>query len=452
MTALLQPDDLLSGDYDTVILAMPDLQGRLIGKRMSPKTFVDKLEAGMPICTCALAWDMEQGLGMSFEFAGMHTGWHDFNTYADLDTLRPAGWLPRTAICMADAVDERAGDAPLHIAPRTVLRRQVESITSRDLTAQVASELEFFLYRTPLHEARRNAYRDLEPTNRRHVNFSIQSGNEHDVFFTDLRKKLDATGLGIGVAEVEYGLGQWEINLEHSDPVDMADRHSLFKLAVKDTATAAGMSVTFMPRPTITDIGSSCHMHLSLQDAGGRGLFHDAQAEHHVSAALRGAIGGVLQHAPDFMYFYAPTVNAYKRTASDEFAGRGKTWGYDNRTVSLRVVGATDSSTRLEWRVPGADVNPYLAFSALLASAVDGMDSGTDPGAPVVDNAYDRTDLELLPADLGSAVRRFETSAFVEKALGRDVAAHYSELGRFEWAEFLRQVTDWETVRYFEQI
>jgi glutamine synthetase len=233
----------------------------------------------------------------------------------------------------------------------------------------------------------------------------------------------------------------------------MADRHILFKLAMRDLAAAAGMAVTFMAKPFGDTTGSSCHLHLSLVDRDGANVFHDAGASDGVSAGLRAAIGGVLERAPDLMLFYAPTVNAYRRTTSGEFSGNGRSWGFDSRMVSCRVLVEGAESTRLEWRVPGADVNPYLAIAALLASAADGLANGTDPGEPLIGRDFDKP-VPPLPSTLGEAATRFGDSAFAADALGKDVAAHYAEAGRWEWEQFLAPgaVTEWERRRYFEVI
>jgi len=233
----------------------------------------------------------------------------------------------------------------------------------------------------------------------------------------------------------------------------MADRHVLFKLALRDLAQRHGMAVTFMARPFADTTGSSCHIHLSVQDGNGRNVFHDPTADRGVSTELLGAIGGVLKRAPELMLWYAPTVNSYRRTNSGEFSGNGLSWGFDSRMASCRVLAEGPESTRLEWRVPGADVNPYLAIAALLASASEGMATGADPGEPLVGEGWERP-VAPLPATLGEAVERFRDGAFVQDVFGKEVAAHYAEAGRWEWERFFAPdaVTEWERRRYFEVI
>jgi glutamine synthetase len=281
----------------------------------------------------------------------------------------------------------------------------------------------------------------------------VQAGDQHEAFVADVREALAASELGPWTSQVEWGLGQWEINLEYQRALEMADRHALFKLAMRDMAAAAGMSATFMAKPFADTTGSSCHLHLSLLDANGANVFHDVEAERGVSATLMHAVGGVLQRAPELMLLYAPTVNSYRRTTSGEFSGNGVSWGFDSRMVSCRVLAESPESTRLEWRVPGADVNPYLAIAGVLASTADGISTGADPGEPLVGEHYEDP-VPPLPSTLGEAVARWRDGVFVTEAFGADVVAHYAEAGRWEWEQFLapEAVTEWERRRYFEVI
>lgn len=452
MTPILGVDDLEAEGFRTVIVTSADVTGRLVGKRFVPEVFRRLLHEGVPLSSCVLGWDVDQWPGPVQEYTGHHTGWHDVRLVPDLETLRPAAWLDRTAICVADFV-ELGSDELVAVAPRTILRRQVARLEETGRAEHVASELEFALYRGTYDDGRANGYETLRPTTLARADYTIQAGDQHEGFFSTVREALLASNLGPWTSQVEWGLGQWEINLEYQRAVEMADRHILFKLAMRDLATAAGMSATFMAKPFGDTTGSSCHLHLSLVDRHGRNVFHDPEAERGMSASLRAAIGGVLERAPDLMLFYAPAVNSYRRTTSGEFSGNGRSWGFDSRMVSVRVLLESAESTRLEWRVPGADVNPYLAIAGLLASAADGIASGTDPGAPLEGHEWDR-EVPPLPSTLGEAVAAFRDSPFVAEALGKDVVAHYAEAGRWEWEQFLSPgaVGDWERRRYFEVI
>lgn len=435
-----------------MVVTSADVTGRPVGKRFPPEVFRRLHHEGVALSSCVLGWDIDQWPGPVQEYTGHHTGWHDVRLVPDLRTLRPAAWLERTAICVADFA-EMGSDELVGIAPRTVLRRQVEHLRGAGLTAQVASELEFALYRGTYDEGRTNGYETLRPTTLARADYTIQAGDQHDAFFSQVRETLAASNLGPWTTQVEWGLGQWEINLEHQDALEMADRHLLFKLAMRTLASRDGMAVTFMAKPFADTTGSSCHIHLSLLDGSGANVLHDPQAEHGMSSTMRAAMGGVLSRAPDLMLLYAPTVNSYRRTTGREFSGNGASWGFDSRMVSLRVLLDPPASTRMEWRVAGADVNPYLAVAALLASAADGISSNADPGEPLVGLDWEQP-VPALPATLAEAVAAFRDSAFAAEALGKDVVAHYAEAGRWEWERFLEPaaVTEWERRRYFEVI
>lgn len=451
MTDPLDPADLDRQGIDTVIIAGADMQGRMFGKRMSPRIFAAKREEGLHICTCVFGWDMAQSLeGLHVDFAGIHTGWHDFRLVPDLGTLRRAAWLEGTAICLADCVDDQAGTL-LAVAPRTILRRQIAALEEEGLQAHTATELEFYLYRGSPSDVRAGGFRNMAPTTGVHADYNITESNAMEPFFRGLRRALDDSGVPVEVAQVEYGRGQWEINLEYSTALETADRHLLFKQAVKDYAARNGYTATFMPRPANDDTGSSCHVHTSLRDGHDQPLFHDKTADHGVSDLLRHAIAGVLGHARDLMCWYAPTINSYRRTTSQEFAGNGLTWGFDNRTVTTRVLTGAPTSTRLEFRLPGADVNPYLVVAGVLASTLNGITERLEPGPPATGNTYAQTP-NALPQTLLQAAEAFSASAFTTGTFGGDVVKHYQSVAEFEWHRFMSSVTDWERERYLEGI
>lgn len=443
-------DDLDTGGYDTVIVCAPDMAGRLVGKRLTPRKFAEFRERGIAMSSCTFGWGISQDIGLEVPYTGWHTGWRDFLLIADMATLRPAAWLEGTAIVLADIVEEH-DRSPVEITPRQILRRQVAALAADGLAADVGTELEFHMYRDGYDDLRRRGYRDRTPTTIVHADYTVQQVNAWEPFFRTLRTALDASGLDVEMSQGEWGLGQWEINLTYADALDMCDRHTIFKLAVKDVASRHGLSVTFMPKPNAGEVGSSCHVHLSLRDDHGGHPFFDHDAPDHLSATMRHAIGGVLAHAPALMAWYAPTINAYRRTNSSDFAGHGATWAFDNRTVSCRVLGSSASSMRLEWRVPGADVNPYLAVAGVIASIRDGIANHTDPGEPSTGDAYQQ-ETQRFPEHLGVAAEAFLASEFVGAAFGATVAEQYGLTARHEWQQFLDAVTDWELDRYFEVI
>ncbi|MGH2539997.1 MAG: glutamine synthetase family protein [Actinomycetota bacterium] len=448
----LRADQLTDAGIDTVIVTSTDVTGRLVGKRCHVDVFHRLMLEGVPLSSCVLGWDVDQWPGPVQAYTGHHTGWHDVRLVPDLETLRPAAWLDATAICIGDFV-EMGRDELVEVAPRTILRRQVERFEADGFTPQVASELEFSLYRGTYDEGRTNGYETLVPSTLARADYTVQAGDQHDAFFGRARRTLADSNLGPWTSQVEWGLGQWEINLEYRQALEMADRHMVFKLAMRDLAAANGMSATFMAKPFPDTTGSSCHLHLSLVRDDGSHPFGEGSSGETLAGPLRAAVGGVLTRAPDLMLWYAPTVNSYRRITGGEFSGNGLSWGYDSRMVSCRVLVEEPSSTRLEWRVPGADVDPYLAIAGLLASARDGITDGTDPGEPLVGDDWER-DVTPLPEHLGDAVAGFRDSTWTTETFGADVVAHYAEAGRWEWGRFLAAdvVTEWERLRYFEVI
>ncbi len=447
--ALLEVDDLESQGIETVVVAAPDLQGRLFGRRMPRDAFRERPE-GVDVCTCTLAWDMEQDLEVpGVAFAGFHNGWPDFRLVPDLSTLRPLGWLDGVAICFADIVDQDG--QPVDIAPRNLLQAQLRRLRDAGYEAYIGSELEFYLYRNDPDAARRMQYRDLAPTTSAHVDYLISPGNLMEPFFRRVAHGLARSGITMETAQNEWGHGQWELGVRYDAALRTADAHTLFKLAIKELAAREGMVATFMARPSTESIGSSGHVHLSLRDRAGGFPFYDGEADHRLSHLFRSAVGGLLTHASDLMLWYAPNVNSYRRVSRDELvAGAGATWGYDNRTVSVRTLGSSPSSLHLEFRLPGADVNPYLAFAGMIASVTAGIEGGIDPGPPLEGNAYAQ-DRAPLPAHLAEASAAFRRSESTRRWFGDRVVDHYAAMADHEWSSFTNVVTEWEIARYFEQ-
>jgi len=441
----LDVDDL-AGSFDTVVVATPDVQGRLMGRRLTLDAFLRAVDRGVDVCTAGFAWDIEQNpmnLVGRLEWTGFQTGWHDFRMVPDLATLRPAAWLDGTAICFADAV-EVADGAPVAVAPRNILRRQVDALASDGFTALTGTELELYLYLGTPEENRLAGHADLRPTTLQPADYSILQGDRMEGFWGDLRRKLADSGVEAEAAQGEWGLGQWEMTLRRRDPVTMADHHALYKLALKQVAAAHGMTATFMARPHTDQPGSSSHLHLSL--------WRDEEAAFTDDAVLHAALAGAIERTPDLMAWYAPTVNSYKRLAQQDFAGWGLTWGEDNRTTSFRTLGHHPDERRFESRLPGADVNPHLALAALLASARDGIARGADPGPAVSGNAYEEAPEHDLPRHLGQAADRFAASSWARETFGDLVVDHHAAHAHAEVDAWLTAVTDWERDRYLDLI
>lgn len=453
--AVIEPGRLEELGIRTVIVASPDLQGRLIGRRIPVEGFDRVIEHGVDVCTCVWAWDLEQGLGLIdagvFRLCSMHNGVPDVTLRPDLATLRRAAWLDNVAICLADPVDVQTGE-PLSLSPRVMLKQELARHESRGFRPMAGTELEFYLFENDQKSLRKNGFRGLEPTTIVPSDFMIHEANTYEPFFQKLRADLLASGIAVEAAQCEWGSGQWEMTFTYGEPLEMADRHALYKLAVRDSAVKAGMTATFMARPLNDQPGSSCHVHFSLEDASGERLFWSDAADHHMSGIMRSALAGVLEHAPAFMAWYAPTINSYRRNNSQEVAGSGRTWGFDNRTTSVRVVGHKPQHLRFEFRLPGADTNPYLTLTALLASARDGIERGATPADPVLGNAYTRPRDETMPTNLGEAARAFAASPFVHSLFDESDVDHHRVLMQHEWDTFLAAVSDWDLHRYFDRI
>ncbi len=448
----MSPVELPDGT-ETVIVATPDAQGRLVGRRVPASTFESVLVDGVAVASCVFAWDIAQNSDLlaseALAYTGMHTGMGDLILRPDVATLRPAGWLDNSAIVLADAVE--TDGTPTHVAPRTILARQLDRLAGLGLTASVGTELEYSLFHGSPAELFDADYRDLRPVTRRPADFAILDGDELEPFLADQRRRLLYSNIAVEASQIEWGLGQIETTLVHTEPMAMADQHVLYKLAVRSLAARNQMTASFMAKPRDGQPGNSCHMHLSLRDIDGNPVFWSDDTADHLSDRLRHAIGGALQRVPASMAWYAPTVNSYRRVRGKDAAGWGQTWGIDHRFVSVRVIGHAPSSIRMEFRLSGADANPYLALAALIASVIDGIENQTDPGPPVVGNPFDH-DPGNVPRHLGEAVDRFAVDPWAREAFGEDVVDHYATLGRFEWDQFLDSVADWDRRRYFDTI
>ncbi len=450
------PDDLVALGVETVMIGAPDMTGALFGRRIPVQDLSRALEGGVEVCTAALSWDVTQEPLVGQEWTGFHTGWHDMTLQPDPTTLRLLPWLPGTALCLADVV-EYPGGPLLEVAPRTVLKRQVERLAGMDLRALVATELEFYLYEGTPVELRRGGHRDLRPTTVVRSDFALGGTNHMEPFFAEVRRQLAGAGIVVESTQAEWGLGQWELGLDHGDPLAVADRHTVFKMAVRDIAAAQGYTATFMARPQVDQPGSSCHVHLSLIGDDDRPVFATEGAGLRsdllgaMATPMRQALAGMIHMAPDTMLLLAPNVNSYTRLAHPEFAGNGLQWGHDNRTTSFRVVGHSPSTMRIEHRLGGADLNPHLGLAAILAGVVHGIQTGAEPGPPTLGNGYEQS-ATGLPTDLEDAAARFGRSPFCREAFGEAVVAHYREVARAEATAARAAVTDWETRRYFDSV
>ena len=426
----------------TVAVAVPNHAGRLIGKRLPAERWPSVVESGMAMPDFHLVSAVDNSPVPGMEVTGLHTGFRNGVLRPDVATLAPLPWEPGTMIVLCDTLD---GEGHLvDEAPRSILRRQVARVEDRGFEVAAASELEFYLFRTSYEEAHRVAYRRVEPSYHRHPDNDILISGYDEPFLAELRQNLAAMGIPVWAAQGEGGRGQHELNLPHTDPLGAADAHVLYKHAVKATAQQMGRSVTFMAKPS-SDVGSGCHVHLSINEGGCNAL---ARPDGSLSRSGERFLAGLLAFAGDFMIVFAPYANSYRRIRPGSWAPTNVTWGFENRMCLVRVTGR-DRDLRFEFRLPGADVNPYLVGAALLASGLAGLDLGLEPPRPVVGKAYE-SDAPDLPADLTEAVQRFRDSETARAAFGPSVHAHLLAMACNERDEARAAVTDWDLQRGFE--
>lgn len=435
-----------AGAIDTVVAAFTDMQGRLMGKRINASFFLDEIaEHEVEGCNYLLALDMEMDPVPGYEIANWEKGYGDFAMTPDLATLRRIPWLDRTALVLCDV---RSHDgSPVAPSPRQVLISQYERAQQIGYTPMFASELEFFLYRQSYAEAHERDYRDLTPTIPYILDYHILATTMDEAIIGQIRRGMQAAGMPVEFSKGEAWHGQHELNFRYADAVTSADRHTIYKNGVKEIAFLNGISATFMAKPSEKDIGSSCHIHASLVAQDGKSAFVDGHEETDV---FRHFLGGMRARIRELALLVAPSVNSYKRYATESWAPTSISWGRDNRTCGFRVVGH-GQSRRMECRIPGADVNPYLGYSALLAAGLDGIERATDPGPELVGNAYDAAEAEPFPASLREAASLWEDSQFAREAFGEEVWRHYLNYGRTEQRLFDQVVTDYERRRMFER-
>jgi len=455
---MLTPDEIraavANGSIDTVLVVFPDLQGRLMGKRVVGEYFVDEVlppGGALEACNYLLALDVDMTPLPGYHYANWEQGYGDFRMLPDLTTLRRVPWIERTALVMCDLVDEETG-APVEVSPRQILKRQIERAAAKGYLVNIGAELEFFLFRDSYEEAADKGYADLVPHSNVIEDYHILQTTRDEYLIREIRNSMNDAGIVVEFSKGEAGKGQHEINLRYADALTMADRHAIYKNGAKEIAALAGRSITFMAKYSMEEVGSSCHLHSSVWSAdGSHSLMWDADAPDHMSDTMRGWLGGIIATGAEFAWLFAPYVNSYKRYQPESWAPTALAWGRDNRTCGYRLVGH-GTAFRMESRVPGADVNPYLAYAATIAAGLHGIEQGIDPGAAFSGNAYADESLARVPHTLVDAITALEGSAAARAAFGDEVHHHLVNTARQEWNSFNRVVTDWERRRNFEQI
>ena len=442
-----------NGTIETVVVGFTDHFGRLMGKRFDAEFFLEDAAAhGTHGCNYLLTVDMEMEPVPGYKFANWELGYGDFHLVPDMDTLRVASWLDKTALVLCDVEDDSAHEL-ISVAPRSMLRRQIENAAASGFQPMSASEIEYYVYEDSYREAADKAYDNLQPMGWYIEDYHLLQGAREEKFTAQARHHLKHSGIPVENSKGEWGHGQHELNVRYADSLTMADRHAVFKQCLKEVADSLGFSVTFMAKPTPdAAAGSSCHIHFSLWQDDDNAFVGDQQIGPVAGSDIfRWFLGGWMAHAQDVMVFYAPTINAYKRYQDMSWAPTRIAWSYDNRTAGFRVVGR-GKSLRIECRIPGADCNPYLAYAAALASGLDGIANQIEPPEIFEGDVYAAQHLPRVPYTLEHAVDNFANSAFAKQAFGSDVVEHYTHFFRTEIESFNRWVTDWERKRYFERI
>ncbi len=440
-----------AGDIDTVLVAFVDMQGRLIGKRFQAEHFVDSAYKETHGCDYLLANDIDMEPVPGYTAANWAKGYGDFVMKPDLATLRRLPWLEGTALVLCDVLDHHHHEDVPH-SPRAILKRQVARLSERKMRAFFASELEFYLFDETYESARAKRYADLATTGHYIQDYHILQTTKEEGVMRALRKGLEGAGIPVENSKGEWGPGQEEINVRYADALEMADRHAILKNGAKEIAHLQGKAITFMAKWDYELAGSSCHIHASLWDARGRRpLFHDPKAEHGMSTLMRQFMAGQHKYAREITWFLAPYVNSYKRFQVGTFAPTKAIWSRDNRTAGFRLCGEGTKAIRTECRIGGADLNPHLAFAALLAAGLAGIDEKLELAPPFVGDAYHDDDLREVPKTLREAIDAMERSRLLRSAFGEEVMEHYLHTARWEQFEHDRRITDWELKRGFER-
>ena len=439
------------GSIDTVVIAFPDMHGRPVGKRVTAPFFASHAaEHGIEACEYLLAVDVDMNPLPGYKFANWDTGYGDVMCVPDFTTARRIPWLEGTAMVIADLRDESG--APVEVSPRQILRRQLERAAERGFRVCSATELEFFLFRDSYEEAASKSWRGLTPHSSTIEDYQLLQTSREEYILRRVRNEMLGADIPVEFSKGEAGRGQHEVNVRYDESLATADRHLVFKNGIKEIAAQEGRAATFMAKWTMDDVGSSCHVHTSLWDAAsGEPLMADASDRSGLSMMGRRFLAGQLSAARELAWCAAPTVNSYRRYVPGSWAPTAVVWGEDNRTCGFRVVGH-GAGRRIESRIPGADVNPYLVLAASIAAGLYGVDHELELGEAYPQNAYEADDVPRVPSTLVEAIEELRSSAVAVEAFGPEVHHHLVNTAVQEWEASNRHVSDWELARNFERI
>ncbi len=451
-TPALSFDDLKKqvkdGSIDTVLVCFVDMQGRMMGKRFHAKHFINGAYKETHCCNYLLATDLEMSTPDGFASTGWETGYGDYVMAPDLDTLRPMPWLEGTVMVLCDVLDHHTHE-PVPHSPRAMLKKQLARLEAMGVTAMMATELEFFLFEKSFDEIRKDGFRDLAPISGYNEDYNIFQTTKEEHVMRPLRNHLWNAGLPIECTKGEAEAGQEELNIKYAAALDTADYHTIAKHAVKEIAWQQGHAASFLPKWHKDRVGSSSHVHQSLWKDG-ENVFFDRSADLGMSAMMKHYMAGMLKYAPDYTYFLAPYINSYKRFQKGTFAPTRTIWSVDNRTAGFRLCGESTKAVRVECRVGGSDINPYLAMAVQLAAGIAGMEEQLELAPPFTGDAYSG-DEGMIPTNLRDAYVSLKESAMLRKALGDDVVDHYARAAEVEIEDFEAVVTDYEIARGFER-
>jgi glutamine synthetase len=435
------------GSVDTVVVAFTDMQGRLQGKRLHGRYFVDHVVGhGTEGCNYLLAVDVDMNTVDGYEISSWERGYGDMEFVLDEQTIRVLTHLPATAMIQCDLV--WPDETPVVQSPRAILQRQLDRCAERGWTALSGTELEFIAFDTSYEQANLDGYQNLTPVNQYNVDYSILGTARVEPLLRSIRNHMYDAGLDVEGAKGECNFGQHEIGFLYAETMMTADNHAVYKTAAKEIAAQQGKAITFMAKYDARE-GNSCHIHLSLRGTDGELVFWDADTNER-TPLYDSFVAGVLATIADFTLLYAPNINSYKRFADGSFAPNTIAWGLDNRTCAIRLVGR-GASARMENRVPGGDVNPYLALAAMLAGGLHGIENDLELGPALEGNAY-TSGLPKVPSTMSEARERFASSVIARAALGAEVVDHYVNMADVELAAYNATVTDWELRRGFERL
>ncbi|MEE2688237.1 MAG: glutamine synthetase family protein [Pseudomonadota bacterium] len=453
MTGILDREELerliFEGNIDTVLVCFPDMQGRLVGKRVTGRFYIEEVQREMHVCDYLLAVDMEMEPVPGFKAASWDRGYGDFAVRPDPKTLRRIPWLEGTALVIGDCVDHCGDDLP-H-APRSILKRQLARANAAGFTVKMGSELEFYLFDETYEEVVAKRYENLKTAGEYIEDYHIFQTTKEEDLIRAVRNGMEGAGVPVEFSKGEWGPGQEEINLRYAEALQMADRHSIYKNGLKEMAWQRGKSVTFMAKWREDLAGNSCHIHSSLwRLEDGTPAFPGTNDANDWSETFQNYLAGQVALARDMTLFLAPYINSYKRFQSGSFAPTKTVWSRDNRTAGFRVIGSS-AGLRVENRLPGADVNPYLAFAATVAAGLYGIEKGLSPMGEAMGNIYEQADAVDVPLTLREAIIALELSEPMRMAFGEDVVEHYLHAARWEQSEYDRRITDFELKRNFER-